>query len=148
MCSSDLYPGGTYAYFATVDANWNSAYPYVVGPTFYGTKTATKVTSITEPVTIYTPSSSAVENHDELLELATVFPNPSSDFIAIQLNGLVTDEVKVDLFDVQGKLVGSSRIAPGSTIAWLDIRTLYAGNYILRMTSLNHTATRRLELLK
>jgi hypothetical protein len=30
------YPGGTYAYFATVDANGNSAYPYLVGPQYYG----------------------------------------------------------------------------------------------------------------
>jgi YHYH protein/Secretion system C-terminal sorting domain len=48
------YPNGTYAYFATVDANYNSAYPYLIGPTYYGNKTAAKVTSITEPVTIYT----------------------------------------------------------------------------------------------
>jgi hypothetical protein len=40
---------------STVDDNWNSAFPYVVGPTFYGVKTASKVTSVTEPTTVYTP---------------------------------------------------------------------------------------------
>ena len=54
FCVTPEYPGGTYCYFATVDARWNSAYPYVVGPTFYGVRTAAKVTAITEPVTQYT----------------------------------------------------------------------------------------------
>lgn len=54
FCVTPEYPAGIYCYFATVDSNWNSAYPYVVGPTFYGVKSAIKVPSITEPVTVYT----------------------------------------------------------------------------------------------
>lgn len=53
FCITPEYPNGIYCYFATVDANWNSAYPYVVGPTFYGNKTAAKVTSIGETTTTY-----------------------------------------------------------------------------------------------
>ena len=49
FCVTPEYPAGTYCYFATVDANWNSTYPYLVGPTYYGTKVASKVTSISEP---------------------------------------------------------------------------------------------------
>jgi hypothetical protein len=30
------YPAGTYAYFTTVDASGNAAYPYIVGTSFYG----------------------------------------------------------------------------------------------------------------
>ncbi len=51
FCVTPEYPAGIYCYFATVDSAWNSAYPYAVGPTFYGTKVASKVTSISEPVT-------------------------------------------------------------------------------------------------
>ena len=61
FCITPEYPNGTYAYFCTVDENWNSAYPYVVGPTFYGVKTAGKVTSITEPTTVYTASNPSLE---------------------------------------------------------------------------------------
>lgn len=43
FCVTPEYPQGTYAYFCTVDENWNSAYPYAVGPTFYGVKSASKV---------------------------------------------------------------------------------------------------------
>lgn len=55
VCITPEYPAGIYCYFATVDANWNSAYPYVVGPTFYGVYANRKVTSIAEAVTIYSP---------------------------------------------------------------------------------------------
>jgi hypothetical protein len=53
FCVTPEYPNGIYCYFATVDANWNSAYPYVVGPTFYGVVSASRVNAITEPVTVY-----------------------------------------------------------------------------------------------
>ena len=53
FCVTPEYPGGTYAYFCTVDDNWNSAYPYAVGPTFYGNVTGAKVTSISETVETY-----------------------------------------------------------------------------------------------
>jgi hypothetical protein len=48
FCITPEYPAGTYAYFATVDANWNSAYPYAVGPTFYGVYANRKVLYVTE----------------------------------------------------------------------------------------------------
>ncbi len=54
FCITPEYPAGTYCYFATVDANWNSTYPYIIGPTFYGVKNVVKVASISEAVTIYT----------------------------------------------------------------------------------------------
>ena len=57
FCVTPEYPNGIYCYFATVDANWNSAYPYLVGPTFYGTYTASKVASITETVTTFPVST-------------------------------------------------------------------------------------------
>ena len=58
FCVTPEYPGGTYAYFCTVDENWNSTYPYIIGPTYYGIKSALKVTSITESVTTYSPTLS------------------------------------------------------------------------------------------
>jgi hypothetical protein len=68
FCITPEYPQGTYAYFATVNQNWNSAYPYVVGPTFYGVKNASKVQTIAEPVTTYNgpllTSSTAISQVD------------------------------------------------------------------------------------
>ncbi|MES2560204.1 MAG: YHYH protein [Bacteroidota bacterium] len=57
FCVTPEYPAGIYCYFATVDSNWNSAYPYAIGPTYYGVKNAAKVTSITETVSQYISTS-------------------------------------------------------------------------------------------
>lgn len=53
FCVTPEYPNGIYCYFTTVDANWNSAYPYAVGPTFYGVKNVTRVQTINETTTTY-----------------------------------------------------------------------------------------------
>lgn len=46
------YPSGTYYYVATVDASGQAAYPYAIGPTYYGVVDATnKSQSVTVPST-------------------------------------------------------------------------------------------------
>ncbi len=35
-CVTPEYPGGTYAYFSTIDSAGNSEYPYLIGPDYYG----------------------------------------------------------------------------------------------------------------
>ena len=137
FCVTPEYPAGIYCYFATVDENWNSAYPYVVGPTFYGTKTAVKVTAIAEPVTTYTETITALSNPLNELDL-TVFPNPSSDFIAIRLSGLNKATIHISLFDLTGRELLTTSMNQGSSVAFLDVKTVYAGEYILRMQQGQH----------
>ncbi|MBS0189568.1 MAG: YHYH protein [Phycisphaerales bacterium] len=36
FCITPDYPGGTYAYFTTIDASGSPAYPYILGPQYYG----------------------------------------------------------------------------------------------------------------
>ena len=133
FCITPEYPKGIYAYFATVDANWNSAYPYVVGPTFYGTKVASKVTSITEPVSVYTPQTGGVA--EEALKNATIFTQNDGEFIAVQLPGLNLADVDVELLDMTGKKVTAGTIQKGSTLVYLDTRRSYAGTYVVRLKS-------------
>jgi hypothetical protein len=94
FCVTPEYPNGTYCYFATVDANWNSAYPYVVGPTFYGNKVAAKVTSISESTTTYTPSAAGISQTTLESMNIEVFPNPANDLVAIQVKGLLFTGIK------------------------------------------------------
>jgi hypothetical protein len=133
FCITPEYPNGIYCYFATVDQNWNSAYPYVVGPTFYGVYANRKVTAVTEPTTVYT-STVGIENQNAEEVKVNVFPNPSNDFIAIQVLGLNKENLNVELFDVTGKLVQRSTIYAGATNTYLDTKTLYAGNYLVKIT--------------
>lgn len=135
FCVTPEYPNGTYAYFATVDSNWNSAYPYAVGPTFYGTYANRKVTSINESTTRYIPMSTGLSDFELNNLTFSIFPNPSSDLIAIQIGGLVEENITIDLLDLQGKEVASTKINKGSSIAYFDVQTVYAGTYLLRFTS-------------
>ena len=54
------YPQGTYAYFATLDASGDAAYPYLVGPSYYGVVATDNLSQngVTVPagVTYYVPA--------------------------------------------------------------------------------------------
>jgi hypothetical protein len=137
MCVTPEYPEGTYAYFTTVDEAHNSFFPYVVGPTYYGIVEQSNFSgpqgngvTITEAVTTYNPADFVLNN--EVLDMKmTVFPNPSSDFIAVQLNGLAKENISVELYDSEGRLQVSTAINKGSTIAHIDVRNLYNGTYTI-----------------
>lgn len=133
FCVTPEYPNGIYCYFTTVDANWNSTYPYAVGPTFYGVKSAVKVTSITETVTTYTGSSTGISEAEKNAFNVIVYPNPASDLVAIQISNLNKDNMKVELYDMKGAVVQKTMIYQGSTIAYFDTRTLYSGEYLIRI---------------
>lgn len=133
FCITPEYPQGIYAYFATVDEHWNSAYPYAVGPTFYGVRSASKVQTIPEPVTTYNPTSAVAETNPEDKDVA-IFPNPSGDFFAIQVEGLLRNKLDLKLSDLSGKLLQQGEIQAGSTIGYLDVRTLYAGTYVVSIS--------------
>lgn len=139
------YPNGTYAYYATVDEDWNSTYPYLIGPTFYGNASNRKVNSINETTTIYTSSIGNIELKDSDI---SVFPNPTSDLIAIQFNGIVMNDIKVELLDQMGRLIQLKKISKGSTIAYFDTQSVYQGVYILRLTSNNNEITRKIQIVK
>ncbi|MFZ7105894.1 MAG: YHYH protein, partial [Bacteroidota bacterium] len=144
FCVTPEYPAGTYAYFCTVDENWNSAYPYIVGPTFYGTKVASRVNSITEPTTIYTPSTTELTNLVTDEASISIYPNPASDVVAVQLKSFLNADCPVVLFDAQGRIVERKILPQGSTIAYFDTRRLYAGEYLVLIGNVS----RRVVLVK
>jgi hypothetical protein len=148
FCITPEYPTGIYCYFATVDSNWNSYYPYVVGPTFYGTKVAAKVTSITETVSTYTGTATGIADHSAENINVTVFPNPASDLVAIQINNLNKGNINVELYDILGKLVQKTIIYQGSTIAYFDARTLYNGTYNVKIIIGNTVLNKKIVIEK
>ncbi|HOZ52250.1 MAG TPA: YHYH protein [Chitinophagaceae bacterium] len=131
FCITPEYPAGIYCYFTTVDANQNSAYPYAVGPTFYGVKNSSKVTSISEPTAFYSPS--ALTGILETIGLQ-VYPNPISDLIMIQSNELLKSNLIVELMNTNGQIVMSTDFYQGTTICHLETSTLYDGIYFVRIT--------------
>jgi hypothetical protein len=148
FCVTPEYPNGMYCYFATVDQNWNSAYPYIVGPTFYGTRTGAKVTAIGEVVITYSPSTTSLKKNTENDVVFHAFPNPASELIAVQISGLVNSTMMVALYDLSGKLIEEKTLNPGSTISYFDARKLYAGQYLIKLVGESSTQTKRLSLVK
>lgn len=142
FCVTPEYPSGTYAYFATVDSNWNSYYPYLVGPTFYGIWANRKVTAITETTTTYTPTTGISENEFNDLEI-TLYPNPANDLVLVQIGALVKYDLDIQLFDVTGKLVMQTKLLKGSTIAYFDTQTLYNGTYFVKIYNSEMQSTKK-----
>ena len=133
------YPEGIYAYFATVDENWNSAYPYAVGPTFYGIYENRIVNNINESTTEYLSN-----NNFEINQVGvSVIPNPASDLIAVQIQDLITSDLTITLFDIGGKAIKNKKIKAGTTIAYFNTETFYDGVYLLNISSKNYSISKR-----
>lgn len=147
FCVTPEYPNGIYAYFCTVDENHNSAYPYVIGPTFYGVYANAKVTAINETVTTYLPKVGIEDNRLEKFKI-TVFPNPAADIIAVQIDDVLNQDMEVNLYDIQGKIVAKSTFLQGSTIVYFDTRKLYDGEYIVAVNKGNATFSKKIVILK
>ena len=145
FCVTPEYPAGTYAYFCTVDENWNSAYPYAVGPTFYGIYSNAAVPSIPGGTTVYTAPTAISQNNFADTDFS-IYPNPAADLIAVQVNGLVGDKLKVELIDISGRLVRQTIINAGQTIAHFDTQTLYAGVYFVRITDRKKVHSKKIEI--
>ncbi|WP_310558927.1 YHYH protein [Flavobacterium sp.] len=132
FCITPEYPNGTYAYFTTVDANHNSAYPYVVGPTYYGNVTASKVSSIVETTLTYSPVLKN-PNFDATALNILVYPNPAQDFIAIQ-SQMNASNLKAELIDELGKIIQTRELLQGSTLCIFETETLYNGIYLVKIS--------------
>lgn len=146
FCVTPEYPNGTYAYFATVDADWNSEYPYAVGLSFYGNYANRKVTSVTEQVTDY--NAVGIESNSAIKLDFNVFPNPAHDFIAVQANGLVRENIKLELISTKGDIVRESTLKQGTTIWYIDTKTLYNGQYFLRINDGDNVEVKKVVLNK
>ncbi len=148
FCITPEYPNGIYCYFATVNSSWNSAYPYVIGPTFYGIKNTLKVTTITEAVTPYTPVNAVIDVTEKSKLTFSAFPNPTGDIISIQVNGLIREDMNVFLYDSHGRLIAKTILYQGSTIAYFDTMKLYSGEYIVKVNNGHETVSKKISIIK
>jgi hypothetical protein len=61
------------------------------------------------------------------------YPNPANDLLAIQWKSVNKQNSTIELFDIQGKLIQTTTLYQGSSVAYFDTRSLYDGEYIVRM---------------
>ncbi len=133
FCITPEYPNGIYCYFATVDANHNSAFPYVVGPTFYGVKTGAKVTTVPAAATTYVLSTNEFSLKNTSI---AVFPNPAQDFITVQTD-FASNDLKVELINELGQVIKTSKILQGTTMSMIEIDAIYNGIYFIKVSNGN-----------
>ena len=139
---ASLYPNGIYCYFATVDANNTSVYPYFIGPTFYGVKSASKfdtsTTTVSGTTTYNVPL--AVNNYDFNTLKVTAYPNPAQEYITIQADLAKTD-INIELINELGQVVKTGVIKQGSTLCNIEVDTLYDGLYLVKISNEYGTKT-------
>jgi hypothetical protein len=140
------YPEGTYAYFVTIDEQGTAAYPYTIGPTYYGvvptgnTGPQSGHATVTETVQTYSSPTGNVAGGDESNSFE-LFPNPATDFVTV---GQGSEASTLQLRDVLGKLVRQIAL-PGSTPGSFSISDLPPGQYFLsRQNATGRVSTRRL----
>ena len=130
FCITPEYPNGIYCYFATINADNSSAFPYLIGPTYYGNVIGTKVTSVSETTTTYVLAN---DNFNLDKASVSVYPNPASDFFTVQTD-FVENELKVELINELGQLVKESKILQGTTFCVIETDTIYNGIYFVKIS--------------
>lgn len=72
-----------------------------------------------------------------------VYPNPAADFLAVQIPYATKQSWDVSLVDLKGETIKTTRISEVRTIAYFDVRTVYAGTYFLKLESGNQEVVRK-----
>lgn len=127
------YPSGTYAYFVTLNAQFNPAYPYVIGPTYYGTVPGGNTgpgsghNTIPGNAVQYVPGATSIVERDPVI--AEAYPIPSAALLNLRSRG--ADIVSLEMFDAQGRRVLST--APRAAATVIDLSAMTSGAYCAKL---------------
>lgn len=134
FCITPEYPGGTYAYFVTLDADLEPAYPYVLGPTYYGTVPAGNTgpgsghNTVPGGVTVFDPFSSVASLSSTAI---TAYPNPVVDRVLI--SGLPQGTWTATVRNTLGAVVLSEQMIGGAD-RLLDLSAFAGGSFVLELS--------------
>lgn len=144
FCVTPEYPSGTYCYYATIDSLGASAYPYMIGPNYYGIVTAGNTgpggghVTITETVTNYTPTTGLAA---QMLNISfAIFPVPATDQLTVMLPASSSTGT-IEVYDALGAMVYRSAVNEKQTI---DVSSWSSGMYSVRLLSDKGTGTQRI----
>ena len=136
FCVTPDYPNGKYCYFVTLDSNLVAEYPYVIGPSYYGTVQAGNTgpgsghNTINEAVVSYTGSTGLQQQ--ELDYQVNVFPNPAGEHIYVSsLNS--TGNMYFTIYDQLGQSVLITELPAGSSTSEVSVLDLSPGIYYFRI---------------
>ncbi len=95
-----------------------------------------------DTVRFTTASSSGLEQVAAKMEVL-IYPNPAKDKAVLSLSGL-TEDARLIVSDIQGKIVMSDNIAKGSENYDLDLKGFASGVYSVTIVSGNNKTTQKL----
>ncbi len=147
-CVTPEFPGGTYAYFATVYDNFEPAFPYIMGEELFGVTaednfsegggSLASTVEVNETVDVFFPSmvtnaiSASSSNELEL----SVYPNPATNYATINVNSFLGNDVIIDVRDLSGISVNSEIIIDlNYSLHVLNLSELVTGAYTVTVTA-------------
>ena len=74
----------------------------------------------------------------------SLFPNPSSDIAVIQSYSPTVSDLKIELFDTNGKLIIEETLKQGSTMCYLNLETIYSGMYFVKISDDKNSITKKI----
>lgn len=135
FCRTPEYPVGTYAYFVTIDAAGNAAFPYIIGMEYYGAPDAGNF-GLTPSITIhasvtgcrlpYVTSVNAISNETEAIN---IYPNPTDGTFTIECNNNAYNLLTIT--DLTGRVITQQQI---TSIHQIDL-SLPGGIYLVRISA-------------
>jgi hypothetical protein len=91
---------------------------------------------------VFTPNS-ALANAEKGI---SVFPNPGKGRVTVQTPAHLGNGSKIELYDLNGRMVFGTRAESSSTI--LDLQQLPAGNYILNVSNQGRKVSTEVAIMK
>lgn len=141
FCVTPEYPAGIYAYFITLNESLTPAFPYVIGPTYYGTVPSGNTGPGSGPNSIPGNAVQYLYGTTLISEVTSVrtdaFPVPTSAMV--QLRSAVEMTASIELFDASGRLVLS--VSPLSHTAQIDLSALSSGSYTARLRHIDGSSS-------
>lgn len=152
FCVTPEYPGGTYAYFVTLDESGVAAYPYTLGTTYYGVVPAGNTgpnsghATITEAVNTYSPSSVEGEIRPEVS--VNIFPNPASSVVSLFIAAGAANNMQLRLTNTEGIVVYKQDNIQPAVQYTLDVSGFTEGLYFMSLSSGGDVMTRQIVITK
>ncbi len=145
-CVTPDYPGGTYAYFITIDAVGDPEFPYILGTSYYGAPEVDDITmgaNISIPgsgVTCFTDPLSIKESKVSDVQMA---PNPSNGLFYLRLPD-ATGQVEIEIYNTAGQRVYSANFTGNEQL--IDLSKEPAGIFNLKVTNNGKTSFSKIAL--
>jgi hypothetical protein len=157
FCVTPEYPGGTYAYFTTITSAGASAYPYAIGPAYYGVVVTENVSTgghvtITESVSDYVPGTSGASDPTmPLLQLGQNAPNPFHSSTRFAYSIPSDTHVTIRLLDVSGRVVSTlvdGFESAGAHVISVPAGVLAPGCYFYQLTAGSQVRSRKMLIVR